>query len=263
MKSPFPGMDPYLELSWRDVYATLIVYFRDHLQPQLGGDLRARVEERLVVESPLDEEREIYPDLRVFESERGRRPGGKPAGAVATIEPIIVPCPDDEKVETFIQIIDRKAGDRVVTVIELLSPSNKLRGDSRRKYREKQKELYEAKVNLIEIDLTRGGRRRLMVPRSQIPARHRTTFQACVYRATGRRRHFEIYEMPLREPLPTINVPLRDKDVDARIDLQPLVQRAYESGAYDDIDYAAPPIPPLRGKDAEWADALLKAAGRR
>jgi len=56
MNSPFPGMDPYLEASWRDVHATLIVYFKDHLQPQLSGDLRARVEERLVVESPLDKE---------------------------------------------------------------------------------------------------------------------------------------------------------------------------------------------------------------
>ena len=263
MKSPFPGMDPYLELSWRDVHARLIVYIGDHLQPQLGGDLRARVEERLVVESPLDEEREIYPDLRVFESERRTRRAERAASAVAVVEPLILPCPEEEKVETFIQIIDRKLGDRVVTVIELLSPSNKLRGDSRRKYREKQNELYDAKINLVEIDLTRGGRRRLLVPQSRIPARHRTTFQACVYRASGKHRQFEIYEMPLRAALPVIQVPLRVKDPDVRIDLQPLVRRAYENGAYDDIDYAAPPIPPLEGKDAKWADALLKAAGRR
>jgi hypothetical protein len=47
MKSPFPGMDPYLDRHWSDVRARLIVYISDQLQPQLGGSLRARVEERL------------------------------------------------------------------------------------------------------------------------------------------------------------------------------------------------------------------------
>ena len=47
MRSPFPGMDPYLEKSWRDVYASLIVYMRDSLQPQMPVGLRARVEERV------------------------------------------------------------------------------------------------------------------------------------------------------------------------------------------------------------------------
>jgi hypothetical protein len=263
MKSPFPGMDPYLELSWRDVHARLIIYIADHLQPQLGGDLRARVEERLVVESPLDEEREIYPDLRIFDSERktGRRT--RTAGAAATIEPYILPCPDDEKVETFIQIIDRRLGDRVVTVIELLSPSNKLRGDSQRKYIEKQNELYESNINLVEIDLTRGGRRRLLVPQSRMPRRLRATYQACVYRAMGKHRHFERYAIPLQAPLPSIKVPLREKDADVLIHLQPLVKRAYESGAYDDIDYSVPPVPPLDPADAKWADALLKASRKR
>ena len=39
MKSPFPGMDPYLEQSWRDVHAALIIYSRDQLQSQLPEDL--------------------------------------------------------------------------------------------------------------------------------------------------------------------------------------------------------------------------------
>lgn len=52
MKSPFPGMDPYLERHWRDVHATLVVLSRGMLQPQLGAGLRARIEERLVVELP-------------------------------------------------------------------------------------------------------------------------------------------------------------------------------------------------------------------
>lgn len=52
MKSPFPGMDPYLERHWRDVHASLAVYARDWLQERLPSGLRARIEERVFVESP-------------------------------------------------------------------------------------------------------------------------------------------------------------------------------------------------------------------
>src|SRR5438270_9882596 len=120
MNSPFPGMDPYLEAHWRDVHARLIVYISDQIQPQLGGALRARVEERLVVESPLDESREIYPDVRVFSSKPSDRAGAAAGGAV--LEPLIVPCSDEEAIETFIEIIDRTSGDKLITVIELISP---------------------------------------------------------------------------------------------------------------------------------------------
>src|SRR5437763_15855468 len=91
MKSPFPCMDPYLELHWRDVHATMIVYMKEQLQPQLSGPLRARVEERLVVESPLDEGREIYPDVRVFESKPSPRQASASGAVVA--EPLVIPCP--------------------------------------------------------------------------------------------------------------------------------------------------------------------------
>jgi Protein of unknown function (DUF4058) len=262
MKSPFPGMDPYLELHWRDVHATLIVYVKDQLQPQLGGTLRARVEERLVVESALDESREIYPDARVFESKPSGRQGVASGAAVA--EPLVIPCPHEERVETFIEIVDRASGDKLVTVIELLSPSNKLRGDAQRKYRQKQEELFDAgNVNLVEIDLTRGGQRKLLVATAQIPPEYRTTYQTCVYRATGERQQFEVYRMPLEQPLPVVKVPLRSGDADALLELQPLVERAYASGAYDDIDYSVAPTPPLGEADAAWADQLLRAAGKR
>ncbi len=63
--------------------------------------------------------------------------------------------------------------------------------------------------------------------------------------------------MPLREPLPSIKVPLRPTDADAVIDLQSLLAKAYRNGAYDDIDYTRPPIPPLarptpRGRPSCW-----------
>jgi hypothetical protein len=135
-------------------------------------------------------------------------------------------------------------------------------GGTQRKYQQKQAELYDANISLVEIDLTRGGRRRLLLPQAQVPPSHRTTFQACVYRSHGRTQ-FELYRIPLQKPLPPIRVPLREQDKDALIELQPLMERAYANGAYDDIDYTKPPIPPLEGEDAARAEALLKQARRR
>ena len=68
----------------------------------------------------------------------------------------------------------------------------------------------------------------------------------------------------LRKPLPTIKIPLRVKDQDARLDLQALLEQAYENGGYgDDIDYREEPAPPLTTDDAAWADALLRKKGIR
>ncbi len=255
MKSPFPGMDPYLEPNWRDIHATLIIYIRDQLQDQLGGSLRARVEQRLVVEADAEEVHAISPDARVFESVPSGRTGTALAVTATAVGPLVVPSPYEEHTETFIEIIDRATGDKLVTVIELLSPSNKVGQDARDAYRQKLVEVRQAGVNMVEIDLTRGGRRRLSI--HPIRRSHRTTFQACVYRARGRRPQFEIYPMPLQLPLPAIKVPLRSKDADVVIDLQPLLAQAYRNGAYDDIDYTKPPVPPLTAADAALAATLL------
>jgi hypothetical protein len=50
MKSPFPGMDPYLEQHWGDVHHNLITFAQGLLNDHLPRDLRARVEERVLVD---------------------------------------------------------------------------------------------------------------------------------------------------------------------------------------------------------------------
>ena len=92
MASPFPGMDPYLEEFWRDVHARLVIYASDQLQSRLPGDLRARVEERVVVEPLAGEGRSVYPDVRVVE--RGRAEGAAAAADTAIAEPLVVRLPD-------------------------------------------------------------------------------------------------------------------------------------------------------------------------
>ena len=69
-----------------------------------------------------------------------------------------------------------------------------------------------------------------------------------------------MYRVPLRKRLPIIRVPLRPGDSDAKLDLQSLINAAYENGGYDDTDYRLEPEPPFLPEDAEWAAALLKEA---
>ncbi len=73
----------------------------------------------------------------------------------------------------------------------------------------------------------------------------------------------EFYRMPLAERLPAIRIPLRRDDPDAVLDIQPLVDAAYQDGRYDDIDYRRPCIPPLEGKEAACMEGLLKSVGKR
>src|SRR2546425_12812265 len=125
MPSPFPGMDPYLEAHWRDVHASLIIYARDALQGVLPGALRARVEERVLLETPKGlGDHPLYPDVRVVEytSKRGMKTRREAGTAVA--EPLVVEVESEPLTETYLEIIDRESGNRVVTIIEFLSPSN-------------------------------------------------------------------------------------------------------------------------------------------
>lgn len=250
-RSPFPGMDPYLERYWGDVHSTLITLTKFQLQPELPEQLRAWAQEQVIVESEDFEpaRRFITPDVAVVE--HGHAPvqsATELGGGTAVAEPLILHVPETETTHRFIEIIDVSSGGRVVTVIEFLSPTNKRAGDGRDKYQQKRRECVEGGVNFVEIDLTRSERRELLAPDWKIPPSHQTTYQACVHRAI-RREHLELYAMPLWSPLPEIKIPLRPGDEDVKLALQPLIDEIYERGQYD-VDYSQPCRPPLDETDA-------------
>ncbi len=261
MPSPFPGMDPYLEAHWRDVHAALIIYARDQIQPQLPPELRARVEERVLVDSPTESPRAIYPDVRVVETVRARDVASSPATAGAA-EPLVLDLGDEPMTEPFIEIVEAGSGHRLVTTIEVVSIANKLPGEGRDKYLQKQRERIQARVNLVEIDLLRAGKRVFVMHDLRIPPSHRTANQVCVWRAS-RPGKAEVYRAPLRERLPGIRVPLRPSDADVTLDLQALVEQCWRNGAYDDLDYRVEADPTLDADDRAWADALLRERGLR
>jgi hypothetical protein len=255
-------MDPWLEQFRGDVHARLILYACDQLQGLLPRNLRARVQERVFVDSPQVGERNVYPDLRVVE--RGRGPStAAPPRTVLTAQPLILQIADEPVTETFIEIIDVGSGRRVVTVIEVLSPANKRPGPGQDLYLKKQGEVLGGMVSLVEIDLLREGKSVLSVETWRIPASHRTTYRVAVRRG-WKPLEAEIYAVPLRERLPTIRVPLRETDADVALDLQSILDRSYDNGGYqDDIDYETEPDPALEKDDAAWADTWLREKGLR
>jgi len=266
MNSPFPGMDPYLERYWRGAHHRLVTYACDQLQTKLPQGFRADLEERVFVEAAGGDDRIVYPDVHVVErTRRGAADSGAAAlaeGGVAVAAPLVVHVESEPFTQGRIEIIDVSSGRRVITVIELLSPANKTPGEGQDLYLKKQRETLEARVSLVEIDFTRSGKRVMVLPPHRVPPSHRTLYQVCVRRGY-RPSHVEVYRVPLQEPLPAIGIPLREKDQDVILELQPLITQAYLNGRHDDIDYRADPDPPLDGADAAWADELLRSQGRR
>ena len=264
MPSPFPGMDPYLEAHWRDVHARLIVYACDALQSVLPGALRARVEERVLLETPQGiADHPLFPDVRVVEFTEKRGLETQPEAGVAVAEPLRVETEGNGETETFLEIIDHESGNRVVTVIEFLSPANKSPGPNREQYRRKQQEICSSDANLVEIDLNRFGSHTLAFPLAHLRPKGRTPYMVCVRRAV-RRGVAEVYPMPLWQRLPAIKIPLRPGDADVPLDLQALVDQCYRNGAYEGtLNYAVDPDPPLLGGDKEWTAERLREKGLR
>lgn len=264
MPSPFPGMDPYLEepSGWMDFHNSFITYLRDDLNGSLGEGYVARMTERVVVESVRSERRGIYPDVAVVT----QRPGGGPAGA-ATADPFVrvKAAAGAECREAGIEILDRQ-GNRVVTVIELLSPSNKaIGGMGRRKYRRKQREVLGSPAHLVEIDLLRAGAWTVAVPEDVARMDRTFDYLVSISRADGRHEdEFDLYVLGLRDRLPRIAVPLAHGDPDTVVDLQSLLERSYDRGQYARlVDYRRDPVPPLAPDAAAWVADTLRRAGLR
>jgi hypothetical protein len=255
-------MDPYLQQHWRDVHTRFVLYSCDQLQGGLPADLVARVEERVYLEQEGEPDRSFYPDVRVVERRAGADTGVAVLDDVELAEPVIVKFRNEPISEPFIEILDASTGKRVITVIKFISPTNKIPGQGYDLYRQKQKEVEQAGVSLVEIDLVFGGKRALSVPLSRIKFRDRTRYQAIVRRGW---QWYEaaVYPLPLHRRLPAIPIPLRQTDPDARLNLQSLIDQSYQNGRYDSLDYQEEADPPLEGHDAEWADAILRAAGKR
>jgi Protein of unknown function (DUF4058) len=269
MPSPFPGMDPYLEKPsrWPGIHLNLIAATQALLTSQLRPKYLVRVEERVYIADDYDDPRKAkmrVPDVEVAVrpgwGQATFAPGGSEADALEVLEPIIATTWFDELEihQAFLNVIDNETRD-VITVIEILSPANKIPGShGSESYEKKFQEVMYSASHFVEIDLLRGSRR-VPVPRKI------GTHEYLVHISRKRLRpRGQLYPLRLPRRLPIIPIPLKAGDPDAQLDLQSLIDQTYDRAGYDmEIDYSQDPVPPLDAEMAAWADELLRLKGLR
>ncbi len=252
MPSPFPGMDPFIEeQKWRSFHSTFI--------PNLGAALTAAVRPRYVVDIEAnvylaredgDLLRIIAPDLLVVQN-TGCLETTDGAVAVET-EPALLTLPAIDPMEEIYLVVRSREDNDVVTVIELLSPTNKLSHDGRTEYLNKRNAVLHSEANLVEIDLLRGGKRLPTIER--LP---KGDYYAFVTRAE-RRPTIEVYSWPLERRLPAIPIPLAEGDPDVSLDLQAIFDTTYDRAGYDyALNYTKPIEPTLSETQQAWVVEML------
>ncbi len=266
MPSPFPGMDPYLEKPsrWPGVHLNFIAIAQRLLTSQLRPKYLVRVEERVYISDDYDDPRVMQariPDVKVAVrpgwADANFSPGGGASESLAFEEPVVATTWFEEEVhQAFLNVIDLESRD-IVTVIEILSPTNKIPGSQgRESYRQKFLEVMHSSSHLVEIDLLRG-------PRTVPVPRKVGAYEYLVHVSRkGLRPRGHLYPLRLPHRLRAIPIPLKAGDPDAQLDLQALVEQTYDQAGYDlEIDYSQEPIPPLDEEMAKWADQLLRSKG--
>jgi hypothetical protein len=260
-------MDPYLESPalFPGLHNRLISLLSESLQMCLPAPYFAEIGERVWVEVS---QRFIEPDTSVMHGVRvpgmtGN--GGGTATAAPRGRPVVVTVPHDERREPFVEIrTARDEGERLVTAVELLSPSNKTPGERGRElYVRKQREILDSAVHLVEIDLLRGGVHTTAVPLDRLlPQVGAFDYHVSVHRF-DRFEDYVVYPIRLAESLPEVDIPLLPGDADVRVDLQALFERAYDTGPYRRrVRYTGEsPVPPLRTDQTDWANQILRDAG--
>jgi hypothetical protein len=260
-------MDPYLEnpgLS-PDVHLSLITAYRDLLSAQLRPKYVVRVEERVYIANENDDS--FTPQLRIPDVEVAISPGREgtalveqaETSQVEVAEPVIATTWFEEEIrEAILRIVDVASRD-VVTVIEVLSPANKVAGSPGfESFNLKRREVMNSPSHRVEVDLLRG-KRTVRVPKKA--GAHEYLVHVS---KKGMRPQGLLYPIRLARRLPIIPIPVAAGDPDARLDLQAALDSIYDRAGYDlDINYHREPDPPLGGKLAEWADQLLREKGLR
>ncbi len=254
VSNPYPGMDPYLEhpVLWEGVHSRLIVAMANLLQPLLDPRYVASVE--VYIEGPQRRIPDVWIQRTAVESPQ-------PRVALADADSAVIVEVDELEVhQKHIEILDLYNSMKLVTLIELLSPTNKLTGPGRESYLAKQSEVLAGDCHLVEIDLLREGDHVSAVPQWKAELEQPYDYLICVSRWPHRKR-YELYPRPMREELPRISIPLSEGDPDVRLDLQRAMTQVHEEGRYARrVRYSEPCIPRLIDSDQQWASELLAKA---
>lgn len=248
-------MNPYLEQesAWHTFHERFCTRLADELVARTSARYYVKLDENVFLHELPAEDRRLLgrPDVMLLETRRDASPATAATSVLAAPAYANLPSIDVERL-TNVEIRD-SASHRLITAIELLSPTNKRPGSDRTQYLAKRGRLLAEGVNLVEIDLLRGGPR---MPADSIPA---CDYLVMVARASEWPRA-GLWPVQLREPLPIIPIPLAEPDPDIPVKLQELFQSVYAAGGYDRFIYSASPEPPLDPRDREWANGLVGQA---
>jgi len=254
MPTPFPGMGPYLERSglWLQIQAALVVGIQHFLTPLLRPRYHVSIEERtyLTVLPPTGEEVGI-PDVLVVSSWDDFEETDTAVATPTATKPVTGELPMPETVvERYLEVHDVVNRD-VVTVIEILSPTNKTVRKNRIQYEHKRLEVLSSLTNLIEIDLIRKGK-----PFS-MKINGKSDYRIVISRSQHR-PSADIYLFGVRDKIPYFPMERRDGEPEPVLPLNKIVHDLYDLGGYDlVIDYQQPPEPRLSKEDAKWAAQLI------
>ncbi|HWE01337.1 MAG TPA: DUF4058 family protein [Tepidisphaeraceae bacterium] len=250
MPSPFPGMNPYLEQEavWQDFHQSFILMARAQLVPQVNAGYVVKAEEHIFIHELDADQRRPWgrPALALSGSDRDR--GDQTVGSGSTaIAPAYVQIPSpniDLEHHSVLTVRDRQNLE-LITVIELLSPSNKA-GADRAQYIDKRQRYLMTGINRVELDLLRGGMRLPFHGLAQCDS----------YALVARREEQPnggIWPISIRQRLPVVPIPLRPPDGDAQLDLQDVLNRVYDDAGYENYIYRTLPQPPSSGENADWS----------
>lgn len=268
MPSPFPGMDPFVERPaiFADFHDAFVNELRNDIARRLPPPYFSGLRSRIWIE---ERARPIYPDVTVVRPESNGGWSGSGGGTAVAVEPgtdvetLPVTITLEELSETFLEVRYAPDGERLVTSIEVLSPANKTPGDRGQSlYLQKQSELLESDVHLIEIDLLRGGTHTTAIAPSALHRGGGDSTWHILLRRSDRPIELTVYPIQIWHRLPKLEVPLLPEHGAITVPLQPLFDRCYEFGRYDlraKYDEPLPP-PPLRPVEAEYVAQRLAAA---
>ncbi len=254
MPSPFPGVDPYIESSgiWGDFHGAMLSAMRADLNANLPRGYAASIE-LYVWAGEMESRRRsaiAKPDVRIRQEEEIDA-GGAATATIAAPTTIFLPR-HVHKRRKYLKIVDIHSK-QIVTIIELLSESNKKIGDDRTHYLQKRDGYLANGLNFVEIDLLRAGRRPAM-GKSQLNSTD-------LYVLDSRSWNYPeagIWTFGVRDPLPDIPVPVTEEVGDTKLHLRLCMDRSYDEGRYStSLPYDEPLKPRPHSRDRDWIRTVL------
>jgi hypothetical protein len=263
MRSPFPGIDPYLEhpVFWSSFHFRLVSAILSSLDSALPAQYYTEIKThtyQVLEGSEEDEEGQWVRNRSTRFSADSSRTQDEQSNITAVTLPL--KCPQSVILPRMVTLKERYlevrelGSESVITIIKVLTPRNKRQGRGRTAYERKRSRILGSMSHLIEIDLLRG-----YVPMTMLGVMQPTDYRIMVSRAAQRPKA-DLYGFNLSEPILSFPLPLKPEDVEPIVDLQAIMTGVYERAGYGDrMDYRqAVPPPSLSPAQQQWVDSLLE-----